>query len=161
MGSRGYDDTEEPVHWVELTAPPGSPDGTPAFWMAETPVTQAQFAVWTSRAGVHHENHFAGRPDQPAENLDWEQARAFCDWLTQSGLLRSDLVGSLPTEAQWEYACRAGTETEYHTGRQSVRHLVQRRGGRLEAVPFRLAVRRSSSARVCGVLGAVVRGSPS
>ncbi len=106
MGSRGYDSTEEPVHEVVIPEP---------FWMAETPVTQAQFALWTQADEIDHKNHFAGHPDHPAENMDWRQAVSFCDWLTRTK--RADFpdgfrLACLPTEAEWEYACRAGTETE-------------------------------------------------
>ncbi len=49
-----------------------------SFWMAETPVTQAQFALWTRAESIEHENHFKGHPDHPAENVSWRQANAFC-----------------------------------------------------------------------------------
>jgi formylglycine-generating enzyme required for sulfatase activity len=110
MGQRGELADEEPVHRVRIAHP---------FGIAETPVTQEQFAVWTRAAGVAHENHFQGRPRHPAESMDWNEATAFCDWITErcrvqfpEGMQRA----ALPSEAQWEYACRAGTETEYHTG---------------------------------------------
>jgi formylglycine-generating enzyme required for sulfatase activity len=107
MGSRGEYAEEEPRHRVEITKP---------FWLGETSVTQEQFAVWTSAAGVKHENHFPNKLGHPAENMDWFEASRFCLWLTGSGLLPADFAACLPTEAEWEYACRAGTDTEYHTG---------------------------------------------
>jgi hypothetical protein len=48
--------------------------------------------------------------------VGWNEATAFCDWLTQSGLLPPGFVACLPTECQWEYACRAGSDTEYYKG---------------------------------------------
>ena len=110
MGSRGYSPREEPIHWVTIPEP---------FWMAETPVTQAQFALWTSSERINHTNHFAGHPIHPAENMDWRQAVTFCAWLTRlkAGELPPGFaLACLPTEAEWEYACRAGTTTLWSFG---------------------------------------------
>ena len=110
MGSRGYDDREEPVHLVKIPAP---------FWLAETPVTQAQFALWTRAEDIKHENHFKERPEHPAENLSWHEAVSFCAWLSREKagqFPEGSALACLPTEAQWEYACRAGMDTEYYTG---------------------------------------------
>ena len=110
MGSRGYSANEEPMHRVVI------PED---FWMAETPVTQAQFAVWTQQARIDHKNHHAGPVDLPAENMTWQQAIDYCRWLTENfaeQLPEQCRCASLPTEAHWEYACRAGTHTEYYTG---------------------------------------------
>lgn len=102
MGSRGADSTEEPIHWVKVPEP---------FWMAETPVTQAQFAVWTQREGIPHQNVFDDPPlpENPAENLDRRQANACCDWLSrvvpdEPGNVLPDGYNlfCLPTEAEWE-----------------------------------------------------------
>jgi formylglycine-generating enzyme required for sulfatase activity len=50
--------------------------------------------------------------DAPVVNVSWRDAVAFCEWLTRQEGRRY----RLPTEAEWEYACRAGTTTRYHTG---------------------------------------------
>ena len=110
MGSRGNFPDEEPAHRVRIAAP---------CWMAETPVTQAQFALWTRAEGVEHKNHFADHLDHPAENMDWRQAVSYCDSITrtkQAEFPSGFHLACLPSEAEWEYACRAGTETDYYTG---------------------------------------------
>ncbi len=105
MGARGEYEDEEPPHEVELTRD---------YWMAETPVTQRQFAVWTKAAKIQHENHFKDKPDHPAENMDWNEATAFCQWLTKGcrGGIPKGMVARLPTEAEWERACRSGTDSQ-------------------------------------------------
>ncbi len=110
MGSRGYRATEEPIHRVVIEED---------FWMAQTPLTQAQFAAWTSSEGIEHKNRFQGKPDHPAESMTWHQASEYCDWLTKKfddQFPSEPRFATLPTEAHWEYACRAGTDTEYYSG---------------------------------------------
>ena len=115
MGSRGYSPDEEPIHRVRLAH---------VYWLAETPVTQAQFQDWTTRQSIKHENNFPDFPKHPAESLSWHQAIKYCDWLTQKipGLTSTEPLPDgctkfcLPTEAEWEYAARAGSETEYWNG---------------------------------------------
>ncbi len=50
--------------------------------------------------------------DHPVQNVSWNDATAFCEWLSR----REGQTYRLPTEAEWEYACRAGTRTSYHSG---------------------------------------------
>jgi formylglycine-generating enzyme required for sulfatase activity len=105
MGSRDGYANEQPVHEVRIS------DG---FWLGRTPVTQRQYAVFDPE----HTNGFPGKLDHPAESITWDRAVAYCHWLNQR-LHDSDWSGweaGLPSEAQWEYACRAGSQTEYHTG---------------------------------------------
>ena len=99
MGS----DNERPVHKVKL-------DG---FEIAATPVTQTQYEIVM---GVNPSN-FKGNKDGfylPVENVSWKDAMAFCEQLTKMEKRKGRYT--LPTEAQWEYACRAGTNTRYFSG---------------------------------------------
>ena len=76
------------------------------FWMAETPVTQA---LWQVVMGANPSN-FKG-DNRPVEQVSWDDAQAFIAKLNQ---VHPDLTVCLPTEAQWEYACRAGTRTLFN-----------------------------------------------
>ncbi len=106
MGQRGGDSDEEPVHRVAIAQD---------FWLGETPVTQEQFAVWRP----DHQSHCAGRPHHPADSVTWNEAAEFCEWLQttcEEQLPPGMKTARLPSEAKWEYACRAETETEYWSG---------------------------------------------
>jgi formylglycine-generating enzyme required for sulfatase activity len=100
MGSpphRGYDD-EHPLHWVRL-AP---------FAMARQLITQDQ---WRAVTGKLPPCRFKGDA-LPVERVSWEQAQDFCRQLSAKTGRRHQL----PSEAQWEYACRAGTNTAFSFG---------------------------------------------
>ena len=97
MGSDEYDD-EKPKHQVKLQE----------FYLGKYPVTQEQYE---SVMGNNPSN-FQDNPKNPVEQVSWEDAQEFCQKLNQ-------LTGKkyrLPTEAEWEYACRAGTQTRYYFG---------------------------------------------
>ena len=103
MGSKDDDpeayDDEKPRHQVTL----------PAFWMGETPVTQGQYqAVMGSNP-----SHFQGDLHRPVELVSWNDADRFCQELSRK--LSQEII-SLPSESQWEYACRGGTDTRYFFG---------------------------------------------
>ena len=123
-------DNETP-HAVHLTRP---------FELAVTPVTVAEFAafvratgyrttaerqgwaygvwnltanVWDKHAGASWRNPpFEQTPAHPVVNVSWPDATAFCQWLTATG----GRPVRLPTEAEWEYACRAGSPAAYTWG---------------------------------------------
>ena len=80
------------------------------FWMGIYPVTQEQYAAVTG----DNPSEFKGQ-NRPVEKVSWEDAVAFCEKLTEQAAARAvcptGCVFRLPTEAEWEYCCRAGTET--------------------------------------------------
>lgn len=87
---------------------------TKGFWLGKTEVTQSQFESVTG------ENPSAFKDvgkDAPVERVSWDDAMTFCKKLNDreraAGLLPADYEYTLPTEAQWEYAYRAGTTGDY------------------------------------------------
>ena len=83
---------------------------TSGYWMQTTPVTQA---MWRAAVGgLTVPGHFEG-PNRPVESVSWDEAVAFCEYLAASFL--GYTVG-LPTEEQWEFACRAGTAKATYAG---------------------------------------------
>ncbi len=120
-GEPGRDEDEGPQHEVRISK---------GFWMGETPVTQAQWRAVVEAAGAQPglikrllgkktldpaPSHFQGPGELPVEQVSWEDSTLFCELL--AALLPGGGPGfRLPTEAQWEYACRAGTQTALYTG---------------------------------------------
>jgi formylglycine-generating enzyme required for sulfatase activity len=113
MGSAsGYVD-ERPIARVKIDKP---------FWMGRLEVTNRQFRLFNPSHDSRVESRFAmqfgvrgfyvNRPEQPVVRVSWQQAMAFCEWLSRQTGERF----MLPTEAQWEYACRAGTDTPFYYG---------------------------------------------
>jgi formylglycine-generating enzyme required for sulfatase activity len=101
MGSREVDEhsfcDEYPQHEVAVSA----------FAMGKYPVNQAQYEAVMG----HNPSRFRGR-NRPVENVSWNEAVEFCQKLSQ----QSGKDYRLPSEAEWEYACRAGTTTPYYFG---------------------------------------------
>ena len=104
------------------------------FLMGRTPVTQAQWravATWEPKEGEKpwgmeldpDPSIFKGA-NRPVENVDWAQAREFCRRLRQ----RTGKNYHLPSEARWEYACRADTTTPFHFGTTLTTELANYRG---------------------------------
>jgi sulfatase modifying factor 1 len=78
---------------------------TAGFWIASTTVTQAQ---WTSVFGTNP-SYYTWSQQLPVEQVNWENALSFCEALNNTEFLPAGYRYTLPYEAQWEYACRAGT----------------------------------------------------
>ena len=117
------------LNWVEIK--PGSfcmSDGnravavtlTSPFKLGQSQITQRQWAsVMGTEPWVNRSNVQIGDKNA-ASYIDWDEAEAFCQRLTDhhhnNGKLPAGESYRLPTEAEWEYACRAGTTTEYSFG---------------------------------------------
>jgi hypothetical protein len=90
---------------------------TEGFWMSAYPITQSEYErVTGNRAPVEHEGHVGDQ--MPVACVTWSEAMSFCEELTcmehAAGALPPSYAYRLPSEAQWEYACRAGTRTPHY-----------------------------------------------
>ncbi|MDJ0561815.1 MAG: bifunctional serine/threonine-protein kinase/formylglycine-generating enzyme family protein, partial [Microcystis sp. M53599_WE4] len=102
MGSPDSDpdaqSSEKPQHQVKVNS----------FAIGKYPVTQAQYQAVMGT----NPSRFQNNPQNPVENVSWDDAQAFCRKLSQI----TGKTYRLPTEAEWEYACRAGTTTRFYFG---------------------------------------------
>jgi formylglycine-generating enzyme required for sulfatase activity len=81
------------------------------FYMGTYDVTVDQYAQFIKQTGQSHTDpSFPQTGDHPVVNVTWEDARAFCQWLAK----KTGKSVDLPSEAQWEYACRAGSTSQYY-----------------------------------------------
>ena len=105
-------DIDERLHEVILTN---------GFWLGETPVTQG---LWEEVMGNNPSNFLDGKflgfggktsAQRPVENVSWNDCQEFLKKINAQSS-QSGLCWALPTEAQWEYACRAGSQTAYFWG---------------------------------------------
>jgi formylglycine-generating enzyme required for sulfatase activity len=118
MGSpysdRKVHDDERPEHKVQITRP---------FCIGVYAVTQGQYRAVTGK----NPSRFRGLDDHPVERVSWNEAIAFCNSLSERACLKpyyrspsGEVTGGdgyrLPTEAEWEYACRAGSTARYSFG---------------------------------------------
>jgi len=100
MGASDGAKDEQPVHTVRISKP---------FYLGQYEVTQAQ---WQAVMG-NNPSRFTGDPARPVENVSWEDVQEFIRRLNTK---ESGVTYRLPTEAEWEYAARAGTKRAYSFG---------------------------------------------
>nr|MDO8083439.1 SUMF1/EgtB/PvdO family nonheme iron enzyme [Candidatus Sigynarchaeum springense] len=104
MGQKDGDWDEVPVHDVRINNP---------FLMADAPVTNVQFELFRKEHKKYRGIAYVSETDDAAVVfVSWNDAMDFCSWLSE----KEGKPYRLPTEAEWEYACRAGTTTRYWTG---------------------------------------------
>jgi formylglycine-generating enzyme required for sulfatase activity len=89
-----------PVRWVEFRR---------GFWIATTEITNAQYERFRPRNG---RSESSKGDDSPVVDISWEDAKAYCAWLAE----KSGRPIRLPSEAEWECACRAGSDGEFTFG---------------------------------------------
>lgn len=106
MGSRaiGEDFDEAPIHRVTIGQP---------FRMSACEITNAQYEQFRpDHRRIRGKNGVSKADNEPVVNVSWGDAMAFCRWLSE----KEGRNYRLPTEAEWEYACRAGTYTLFNVG---------------------------------------------
>ncbi|MGZ0170990.1 MAG: formylglycine-generating enzyme family protein [Planctomycetales bacterium] len=109
MGSPDDDqlaqDREKPQHWVEISR---------GFWMFDTLTTQE---LWEAVMGEGENRSEFKSPHRPVERVSWDDCQQFFEKFSE---LAPDVKLGLPTEAEWEYACRAGTTDATYAGPMEV-----------------------------------------
>ena len=102
---RNGDADEAPRHDVRISKP---------FFMSATPVTNAQYEQFDpTHKSLRGKRGFSKKDDEAVVFVSWHDAVRFCRWLSK----KEGRPYRLPTEAEWEYACRAGTTSLYSTGK--------------------------------------------
>ncbi len=104
-GELGRFENEGPQHEVTIRH---------GFWLGQTPVTQDFYEAVIGT----NPSHFQGDGQRPVENVSWDEAMGFCERLNQIYPELRDAHVRLPSEAQWEYACRAETTAALYSGQE-------------------------------------------
>jgi len=147
MGSNEGDDDERPVHRMEFRK---------SFWMAKTEVTNQQYDQYEQFKQLYVPELSKQKDEKQKRNLEknevlmpmgaeypvcyvsWDDAMEFCKWVTKKerrrGRLPEGYEYTLPTEAEWEYACRAGTTGSYAGNVDSMAWYKKNSGGRTNPV---------------------------
>ncbi len=142
---QGGDWDERPVHKVTISQ---------AFYMAVTEVTNAQFEQFDpEHRKLRGKLGFSKDDDEAVVFVSWHEAAAFCQWLSK----KEGKSYRLPTEAEWEYTCRAGTKTNYHTGDKlpDVFHKNQKQTWNPEPMSLRVAATPANARGLCDMHGNV------
>ena len=128
MGSESGEFDERPVHDVTLAKP---------FFVAATEVTNAQYEHFDpAHKSLRGKRGLSTSDDEAVVFVSWHEAVAFCQWLSR----KEGKPYRLPTEAEWEYACRAGTTTAYSTGEQLPKECHKNQKFSWDPAPVSLAV---------------------
>ncbi|MHC4572927.1 MAG: SUMF1/EgtB/PvdO family nonheme iron enzyme [Planctomycetota bacterium] len=108
---------ERPVHTVRISSP---------LYMGVFEVTNLQYELFDpGHKRLRGKEGFSTDDNSAGVNVNWYEAQAFCRWLSD----KEGLPCRLPTEAEWEYACRAGTKTNFYTGDVLPREFLKRPAG--------------------------------
>ncbi len=128
MGSDSGEFDERPVRQVEISR---------GFSMSSTEVTNAQYEQFDpAHKSLRSKHGFSKNDDEAVTFVSWQDAVRFCQWLSQ----KDGKLYRLPTEAEWEFACRARTTTAYSTGDSLPNSLQKNQKETWEPQPIALRV---------------------
>jgi len=122
----GRDSDEGPQHKVKITS---------GFWMGKYEVTYDQYMRYVRTGGGREpqkdsDDSWTNLPGHPVVDISWDDSVGFCQWLSR----KTGKSFRLPTEAEWEYACRAGTSTALYNGPLTIKGA--RNGPELDSIAW-------------------------